>query len=50
MLFRSSEGNLVKIVKHDFLTDTMYYKKILSIIQSQSPKLNSSKQKSPITL
>jgi hypothetical protein len=31
MLFRDENGNLMEINKHDYVSDTLYYQKILKI-------------------
>jgi len=38
MLFRTSDGKLIEIIKYNFKTDTLYYEKILEVKKSL-PKL-----------
>ena len=38
MLFRSGDGKLIEVKKHDFKNDKLYYEKIIQLKQS-TPKL-----------
>jgi hypothetical protein len=41
MLFRSNDGKLIEIKKHDFINDKLYYEKLIEI-KKTVPKLDKS--------